>query len=329
MKSLRAVLFALVVVPVAACGGDRDVPAPTTSSLPPIVQRAPAPDAVGDPVHPAGPVVAVEEPLAIPTTYDAALALGKQLAVNGDRSRAQEVLEAAIKLDKKKADPHIELARLFIANGERANAIKSANKAVKLAPDSSQAYNTLGRAELARFNYDNALAAFERATVLNPDNVFAWNNLGYVHLQRQDYRNAVAALVEATNRPGATGFMFNNLGTALEQVDELDDARVAYERGGELGSTEAKASRKRLEGVDTIVVMERAPVEKAYDPREEMPEGIDEVTDTVTDEATVDEEVDADEPTSEEPAVVAPPVDAPVVDAPTVEAPAVVVPPLT
>ena len=326
MKSLRAVLFALVVVPVAACGGDRDVPAPSASPFPPIVQRAPVPDAVVEPVDPAAPVVAVEEPLAIPTTYVAALELGKQLAAKGDRSRAKEVLEAAIKLDKKKAEPHLELARLYIANGERAHAIKSANKAVKLAPESSQAYNTLGRAELARFNYDNAIAAFEQATVLNPDNVWAWNNLGYVHLERKDYRKAVAALVEATNRPGATGYMWNNLGTALEQVDELDDARVAYEHGGMLGSSEAKASRKRLEGVDTIVVMERGPVEKTYDLREEMPEGIDEVTDVVIDEVTVDEEEDVDgsEPKVEEPAVVAPPV-----DAPAVEAPAVVTPPLT
>ena len=308
MKSLRAVLFALVVLPLAACGGDRDVPAPTTTSMPPIVKRAPLP--VVEPVQPTV-VTPVETPIAIPTKYVDALELGKQLAAKGDHSRAKEMFEAAAKLDKKKADPHIELARLAIANGERANAVKAANKAVKVAPDSSQAFNTLGRAELARFNYVNAVAAFEKATLLNPDNVWAWNNLGYVHLERKDYRKAVAALTEATNRPGATGYMFNNLGTALEQVDELDDARTAYEEGGKLGSTEAVASRKRLEGVDTIVGMESVPIEKAYDLREEMPEGIDDVVDTVVDEAN-EEDVDAvvEEPKVETPAVVAPPIDA-------------------
>jgi hypothetical protein len=48
--------------------------------------------------------------------------------------------------------------------------------------------------------------------------------------------------------------MFNNLGTALEQLDNLDDARVAYESGGTLGSKEAASSRKRLEGVDSIAI---------------------------------------------------------------------------
>ena len=54
----------------------------------------------------------------------------------------------------------------------------------------------------------------------------------------------------ATAKPNATGFMWNNLGTAYEQLDQLDDARVAFEAGGKLGSKEAVASRKRLEGVD-------------------------------------------------------------------------------
>jgi hypothetical protein len=48
--------------------------------------------------------------------------------------------------------------------------------------------------------------------------------------------------------------MFNNLGTALEQLDRLDEARVAYEAGGKLGSTVAMASRKRLEGVTSIAI---------------------------------------------------------------------------
>jgi len=307
MKSLRAVLFALVVIPLAACG-DKEVSTPTVVPMPPVVQRAPQDVPVVEPVKPVA-VTPVEEPIAIPTTYVDALELGKQLAAKGDTSRAKEMFEAAAKLDKKKSDPHIELARMFITNGERANAIKSAIKAVKLAPESSQAYNTLGRAELARFNYENAIKAFEKSTELNPDNVWAWNNLGYVHLERKDYRKAVAALTEATQRPGATGYMFNNLGTALEQVDELDDARTAYEEGGKLGSEVAKASRKRLEGVDTIVGMERAPEEKAYELREEMP--ADEVVDEVVDEV---EEPNVEETKAEE-SKVETPVVAPIVDA--------------
>ena len=53
--------------------------------------------------------------------------------------------------------------------------------------------------------------------------------------------------------------MFNNLGTALEHLDRLDDARMAYDAGGKLGSKEAASSRKRLEGVDSIAVAKVEP----------------------------------------------------------------------
>src|SRR6185503_7721497 len=96
---------------------------------------------------------------------------------------------------------------------------------------------------------------FRKATELNADNVWAWNNLGFAHLQLKHYQDAVDALTEATSRKGAEGYMWNNLGTAYEQLGQLDDARTAFENGGKLGSKEALASRKRLEGVKTIVVM--------------------------------------------------------------------------
>jgi hypothetical protein len=67
--------------------------------------------------------------------------------------------------------------------------------------------------------------------------------------------------------------MFNNLGTALEHLDKLDDARMAYEAGGKLGSKEAASSRKRLEGVESIEVVASKPDEvQTYDISEEMPE---------------------------------------------------------
>ncbi|HEV7554629.1 MAG TPA: tetratricopeptide repeat protein, partial [Kofleriaceae bacterium] len=221
----------------------------------------------------------VEAPV-LPTKFVDAMEQGKQLAAKGDHARARELFETAIKLDKKKAEPHIELARLFITTGDRGPAIVAANKAVKLAPDSSQAWNTLGRAELARFSYDAAITAFHKATDLNADNVWAWNNIGFAELQLKHYQNAVDALVEATSKKGAEGYMFNNLGTALEQLDQLDDARAAFDKGGALGSKEAASSRKRLEGVKTLVVTatkldsepKHADAPKTYEAREQMPE---------------------------------------------------------
>jgi Flp pilus assembly protein TadD len=278
MKSqFRCILFALLAVP-AACGGDRSTSTASSGDTSRVIKPVVTPPETVAKVEPPKVEPPKIEPKVVPapTTYSETLAQGKAAAASGDRAHARVLFEAASKLDKKAVEPHIELARVFIAMGERHLAITAANKAVKLAPESSHAYNTLGRAELARFNYDDAIAAFHKATELNADNVWAWNNLGFAHLELKRYQEAVDALSEATSRTGAEGYMWNNLGTAYEQLGQLDDARTAFENGGKLGSREALASRKRLEGVKAIVVMKTdkpdvAKPEHGYDLAEPMP----------------------------------------------------------
>jgi superkiller protein 3 len=201
------------------------------------------------------------------------------------------VIEAPTK-KLSKVEEQIELARQYIAANERGKAISAANKAIKLAPNSSQAWNTKGRAELNAKNYDNAIEAFTKAVELNKDNAFAWNNLGYTELLLKHYEDAAEHLIEATTKQDATGYMFNNLGTALEHLDKLDDARMAYEAGGKLGSKEAASSRKRLEGVDSIEVVAKStePTVQTYDVNDEVPE-----PDGSTVEEPSDEEPAADD----------------------------------
>jgi tetratricopeptide (TPR) repeat protein len=251
----RSILFALVL-PAAACGGDRETS--TTQQSPFAWQPVKSSDASTAKETPNGfgeqPKPVAEVPLPVPTKYDDALAQGRELLAKGSYGDAKVMLEAAIKLDKKKAEPHIEMARLYIATNEKGKSIASAKQAIKLAPLSSQAWNTKGRAELNAHNYDNAIEAFSKSCELNQDNVYAWNNLGYTELQLGKYEEAAQHLAEATSRSGATGFMFNNLGTALEHLDRLDEAREAYDAGGKLGSKEAVSSRKRLEGVKSVAI---------------------------------------------------------------------------
>ena len=248
----RSILFALVL-PVAACGGGGETPSVGTNTEIPVKQPV-TEDPTGPEIKVANPVEPKIVEIKVPTTYDDALAMGREMLAKGKYGDAKEALELAAKFDKKKAEPHIELARVYIALSEKGNAVASARKATKLAPLSSQAWNTMGRAELNAHKYEEAIEAFNKSVELNQDNAFAWNNLGYTELLLKRYEDAVEHLTEATTKSGATGYMFNNLGTALEHLDRLDDARLAFEAGGKLGSREAAASRKRLEGVDTIVI---------------------------------------------------------------------------
>lgn len=254
---VRSILFALVV-PLAACGGGDKAPSVDfqLSDYVTLPNTDAQPKTEVQPVSNIGSDIKIVDVVkTMPTKFTELMAEGKKLAAAGKYGDAKEMFDAAAKLEKKNAEVHIEMARMYISMNEKGKAIASANKACKLAPASSLAWNTLGRAELNAFKYEEAISSFTKAVELNETNAFAWNNLGYTELQLKRYEDAVTHLTQATSLPDATGYMFNNLGTALEQLDQLDDARTAYEAGGKLGSVAASSSRKRLEGVDTVHVV--------------------------------------------------------------------------
>jgi Flp pilus assembly protein TadD len=306
MKSIKRSMLCALLFSMAACGdSERGVDPMSFMPKLPVVEQPIAAGTI-EPVAVHAPAK-VEPTIAIPTKFDDALAQGKELATKGDTANAKLMFEAAAKLDKKRAEPHMELAKLYITSGDRGLAMAAANKAVKLAPLSSQAWNTKGRAELNRFAYDDAIEAFSKAVELNQDNVWAWNNLGYTELQLKKYDEAVEHLTEATTKKGAEGYMFNNLGTALEHLDRLDEARVAFEAGGKLGSKESLASRKRLEGVKSIAIVEtkdkpdvKPDVTHTFDnsegpmqPDDAKPDEPKADDDAATDEVTPDKAVEA------------------------------------
>ncbi|CAN5201831.1 hypothetical protein BH11MYX1_BH11MYX1_46130 [soil metagenome] len=330
MMSIKRSVFCALLFAVAACGGDERefdvralIPKPVaTPELTPEVTIA-VTDLVATPASPdAAQFVA-------PTRFDDAMLRGKGSVERGDSAQAKLMFEAAIRLDKKRSEPHMELAKLYISSGERGLAMAAANKAVRLAPLSSQAWNTKGRAELNRFAYDDAIEAFTKAVEINQDNVWAWNNLGYTELQLKKYEEAAEHLGAAVTKAGATGYMFNNLGTALEHLDRLDEARIAFEGGAKLGSKESVSSRKRLEGVTSIAISEhvakpdlRPDAKQTYDTNE----GPSELDATTKDDTTGDEpaakiedpEIDASLPDASNTRA---PLSAPTVLAPKAEAP--------
>lgn len=263
-----------LVLVFAACGTEERAPVVTAT---PIVVP-PTPILVAPTLAPT-PIVIEPPPTApkAPTQYSEAMDDAKAALAKGDSVHARELLASAVLLDKKQADPHVELARIAIAAKEKALAIKEAKLAVKLAPDSSRAWNTLGRAELARWQYQGAHDAFAKAAELDPDSAWAWNNLGFTELSFKSYRAAADALEVAVQKPGATGYMWNNLGTAYEQLDLIDEARDAFDHAGKLGSKEGVASHKRLEGVTPMIA--KVPVEK---PSTDYPVNEEPATDTAT-----------------------------------------------
>ena len=135
----------------------------------------------------------------------------------------------------------------MIPRGEAAGARLHAQQAVELKPGWSRAWNTLGRVELLDGALERAAEAFEKATKHNASNLFAWNNLGLVRIRQGEWTLAAEALKRATSGKGARGYMFNNLGIALERLDEVEGALVAYKEGLARGSGVAGQNFVRLE----------------------------------------------------------------------------------
>src|SRR5688572_16453521 len=103
---LSAVLFAFVL----GCGGEKKST---------VEKYDPKPVSVKDTV--AVPVDELPKPepkkdvveVVMPKTFDDAMTMGKELVTKGEHPRAREILELAAKLEKKKSDPHVELARSY------------------------------------------------------------------------------------------------------------------------------------------------------------------------------------------------------------------------
>src|SRR5580698_4122141 len=114
---MKKILFAVMLA--SACGEDGTAVDPMSfmPKLPSV--EVPVVADVSTPVIVAPTPVVV----AMPTQFDDALAQGRALAGKGERDGAKQMLEAAIKLDKKRAEPHVELSRLYIADGQRGLAV--------------------------------------------------------------------------------------------------------------------------------------------------------------------------------------------------------------
>src|SRR5579871_3631617 len=106
MTKLSAVVFSVCL---AACGGDQESSTdvkPISSYIPQMPVLAPSVSelptskpAAAEPTAPVSTSVADATPAPIPTKFEDALTDGRALAAKGDKARAQDMFELAIKLD--------------------------------------------------------------------------------------------------------------------------------------------------------------------------------------------------------------------------------------
>jgi len=279
MSLSAALLFVLVVPAAAACGGNHDSKRRRREAVPtcfpPSRDEVRRPRAGGDRGEAGRSARQADEPLEIPSKFADAMALGKALTAKGDNSRAKEVLERPRRWKEVRRASHRARAQ-YIAMGEKGLAIKEREQGgqarARVEPGVQHARPRRARAVQLRQRESSRSARPPSST---PTTTWAWNNLGFTHLQLKHYQDAIEALETATGKKDAAGYMFNNLGLAYEQLDKLGRGARGVRVRRQARLARGEASRKRLEGVDTITVTAKAEtpkvIEKTYENVDEMP----------------------------------------------------------
>jgi tetratricopeptide (TPR) repeat protein len=134
-----------------------------------------------------------------------------QLAANGQRAEAVQLLEQLIGSNPKNADARLLLGSLLMEDGKQGESIAQLKAAVQLRPLSEIAQNALGEAYLHFGETKPARAAFERAVALKPAFGIAQSNFGQTLLLTGDVAEAV-----------------RHLDRAIALLGRSDDAADAY-----------------------------------------------------------------------------------------------------
>ena len=112
--------------------------------------------------------------------------------------------------------------------------------------------NKLGLALLKQKKFYEASDAFYEATSLDPDNAHYQNNYGLALLKNGDPYSASEAFRAALELGLTKAFVWNNLGMAYEHTDALDEARNAYLKAAQKGSTSAEKNFQRIKNVKSL-----------------------------------------------------------------------------
>jgi tetratricopeptide (TPR) repeat protein len=150
--------------------------------------------------------------------------------------------------------------------GDDAQALAFFNKALVLAPRSFELNFEVAQRSGVLGLWPEMLGPAQRATELAPDRGAGWNLLGYAHVGLKQHAEAVAAFRRYAEVMPSEPNAFDSLGDALLANNQLDDARLAYQRALDTSNGHFWASGH---GIATVCALQqdwfcaRAAIEKA------------------------------------------------------------------
>jgi tetratricopeptide (TPR) repeat protein len=139
-------------------------------------------------------------------------------------------------LAKNPDDPKINVALglAYLDRGDKARALERLQHAVKVAPRSAEAHNWLGVVLLDRSDFPQAIAALRKAIALEPERLTARFNLGMALRETGDLDAALDHLRRVVAADPGNAAMRYELGQTLRQGGELGGAIAEFERALEI-----------------------------------------------------------------------------------------------
>jgi len=151
---------------------------------------------------------------------------------------------------RKAASKHHDSALWLQEIGERSRAIEEYNTALRLNPDDGETHYDFGALLYDRGAKEGALEEFRAAIKLKPKDSKAHCMLGAILLEKGELDHAMEELTTAIQLDSKYAFAHFRYGTALEAKGELSQALAEYARALHLDRDfrEAKSAMERVQG---------------------------------------------------------------------------------
>ncbi|XP_065065030.1 Bardet-Biedl syndrome 4 protein-like [Rhopilema esculentum] len=162
--------------------------------------------------------------------------LGLLFLQTGQPQKAFEQLGNAMTYDPHNVKAILAAGSMIQSRGDYDVALAKYRIAATSTPESPQLWNNIGMCFFGKKKYVAAISCLKRAVYLAP---FEWNiiyNLGLVHLTMQQYASAFHYLSAAVTLRPKFGKLFMLLAIALTYLEDVDNAKQAYEQAITLDS---------------------------------------------------------------------------------------------
>ena len=147
---------------------------------------------------------------------------------------AIEKLEEAVAKEPKNPFFRIKLAETFRDAGERKQALLTAQQAVMLKPDEAFYHYWIGDLLTQMGEYEDALESLRAAIDLSPGDDYLYLRVSVPFWRTAKYAEALKAIRLASDLDPAKHFYHGLLGVLLEEMGQLDEAKLESNRAGKM-----------------------------------------------------------------------------------------------